>query len=130
MIQQGGKNKHLDPSFKAQGPKWSLCFEKLFLKIPWIILILAHGPYRPLGFTKLFPKSPEFPESFPPVWAPIRKNVFPWKQSSLPAVFYSINENFCLHCPFIQAYPFVREVRVRVKELKTSVGSLLNQIAS
>ena len=34
MNQHGGKNKYLDPSFKAKGPKWSLGFEKLFLKIP------------------------------------------------------------------------------------------------
>ena len=34
MNQHGGKNKHLDPSFKAQWPKWSLGFDKLFLKIP------------------------------------------------------------------------------------------------
>ena len=34
MNQHGGKNKHLDLSFKAQGLKWSLGFDKLFLKIP------------------------------------------------------------------------------------------------
>ena len=34
MNQHGGKNKHLDPSFKAQWPKWSLGFDKLSLKIP------------------------------------------------------------------------------------------------
>ena len=64
MNQHGGKNKHLDPSFKAKGPKWSLGFEKLFLKIPWIPWILACGP---LGFkkTKTIPQIPRNPWIFP-----------------------------------------------------------------
>ena len=79
MNQHGDKNKHLDPSFKAKGPKWSLGFEKLFLKIPWIPWILACGPFGPLGFkkTKTIPQIPRNPWIFPARLGANKEKYFP-----------------------------------------------------